>query len=277
MQVRFQIPQMKLKGSVLKGVPAFAWSLVALTLAFNAAFAQSSWPTYPNNTVISVTSGGYVGIGNAAPAGPFDVGNSFYTSTGTIWVRPQNANLEGGEIRLLGAGSNSTIYWDNWSSNARIFWGDTANHQLQVFNAGGGTTGLYVQGSVGIGTSSPQYTLSVNGTVGAKDIIVTSTGWPDYVFDRGYQLRPLSEVDKYIRNNHHLPGVPSEKEVAGDGLHVGVMQAKLLEKIEELTLYMIKQERENQVLRERLEKLEGVSGSRSSSLDPAPGHNSSRR
>ncbi len=68
-------------------------------------------------------------------------------------------------------------------------------------------------GNVGIGTIKPQYLLSVNGTIGAKDVIVTNSGWSDYVFRPGYRLRPLSEVGAYIRAHHHLPDIPSEAEV----------------------------------------------------------------
>jgi len=68
--------------------------------------------------------------------------------------------------------------------------------------------------------------------------------WPDYVFKPHYNLRSLSEVEQYIKTHQHLPDVPSEKEVKANGIDVGETQAILLRKIEELTLYMIKQEKE---------------------------------
>jgi hypothetical protein len=80
-------------------------------------------------------------------------------------------------------------------------------------------------GNVGIGTTDPQYKLAVNGAIGAKEVIVTSSGWPDYVFRPGYRLRPLSEVSSYIRANRHLPDIPSEAEVKENGVGVGEMQA----------------------------------------------------
>jgi hypothetical protein len=98
--------------------------------------------------------------------------------------------------------------------------------------------------------------LSVNGTIGTKDVIVTNTGWSDYVFRPGYRLRPLSEVNAYIQANHHLPDIPTEAEVKQKGVSVGEMQAKLLAKVEELTLHMIQREKENQELRERITRLE---------------------
>jgi len=94
-------------------------------------------------------------------------------------------------------------------------------------------------GNVGIGTSNPAYKLAVNGTIAAQEVIVTNTGWSDYVFRRDYRLRPLTEIDAYIHANHHLPDIPSEAEVKEHGVSVAEMQTKLLAKIEELTLHLI--------------------------------------
>ena len=112
-------------------------------------------------------------------------------------------------------------------------------------------------GNVGIGTTNPgAYKLAVEGIIGARDIIVTNVPWSDYVFRPGYRLRPLSEVNAFIQANHHLPDIPSEAEVKAQGVSVVEMQSKLLAKVEELTLHMIQQEKENQALRERIAQLE---------------------
>lgn len=121
---------------------------------------------------------------------------------------------------------------------------------------------IELMGAVGIGTPTPCSTgaptgcaLSVNGAIQAKEVVV-NTGWSDYVFDAGYHLQPLSEVAAYVKENKHLPGIPSAQEVAEKGISVGDIQAKLLAKIEELTLHMIDVESENHDLHRRLEKLE---------------------
>jgi len=116
----------------------------------------------------------------------------------------------------------------------------------------------YFAGNVGIGTSDPgTYKLAVNGTIRAKELVV-DTGWADYVFEDDYRLTPLSEVEAHIKEQKHLPGVPSAAEVAAHGVSIGEMQSKLLSKVEELTLHLIEQEkrlsaleRENRELRAR--------------------------
>jgi hypothetical protein len=104
-------------------------------------------------------------------------------------------------------------------------------------------------GNVGIGISSPQTKLGVNGTISAKKVKVTQTGWPDYVFNEHYALPNLLQVEQYINRYHHLPGIASEQEVKMNGLELGDNQANLLKKVEELTLYAIQQNKELEQLK----------------------------
>jgi hypothetical protein len=104
----------------------------------------------------------------------------------------------------------------------------------------------------------------VAGTIGAEEVIVSSTG-ADYVFQPGYHLSSLGEVSAYIKENHHLPGVPSAAEMRTNGLSLGETQVKLLAKVEELTLHMIEAddrnsrlERQNRELQERIARLEAI-------------------
>ena len=97
-------------------------------------------------------------------------------------------------------------------------------------------------GNVGIGTKNPQAKLAVNGDILAKSIRVntSSTYWPDYVFGEDYNLMSLKELEIYITQYHHLPGVPSANEVETKGeVDLREMNAVLLEKVEELTRYII--------------------------------------
>ncbi len=112
-------------------------------------------------------------------------------------------------------------------------------------------------GHWGIGTEAPcsDCMLAVDGKIRAKQIVVDS-GWSDYVFKPGYRLRPLEEVDAYIQQHGHLPGLPTEKEVAQHGIDVAEMNTKLLEKLEELTLYVIELKRGNEHLQKAVAALE---------------------
>jgi len=84
--------------------------------------------------------------------------------------------------------------------------------------------------------------ITVNGTIKTKEVNVTLNGWADYVFKDDYPLLPLADVQSYIQKYNHLPNIPSESEVLKDGVNLGEMNVKLLEKIEELTLYTIQQD-----------------------------------
>ncbi len=117
-------------------------------------------------------------------------------------------------------------------SGNRFIWG--------VYN----TVSNYFPNNVFIGYNPnnrrPIYDLEVAGTIRAEEIIV-DTGWADFVFDDDYDLMSIDEVDDYISENGHLPGVPTTYEVADNGVSLGESQAQLLQKIEELTLYLIEQ------------------------------------
>lgn len=106
------------------------------------------------------------------------------------------------------------------------------------------TSGGNITGNVNIGSSSLQKDLSVNGNIKTRKIKVTQTDWADYVFDSAYQLSSLQAVENFIQQNKHLPDVPSAKEVKANGIDLGDNQVVLLKKIEELTLYIIQQNKQ---------------------------------
>jgi hypothetical protein len=103
------------------------------------------------------------------------------------------------------------------------------------------------------------YRLTVIGGILAEKVKIalhtdaTNWSWPDYVFKKDYKLLPLNELESFIKKNKHLPGIPSESEVKKDGLDVVEMDAALLKKIEELTLYLIEIKKENETFRKVLE------------------------
>ncbi|HVI44012.1 MAG TPA: hypothetical protein VM802_04065 [Chitinophaga sp.] len=110
------------------------------------------------------------------------------------------------------------------------------------FSTNNGTEQMRIDpwGNVGIGTKKTNgYKLAVEGAIGARRVRVTQESWADYVFDHTYQLPSLQEVEAYVKTEKHLPGIPSQTEISRDGLDLGDMQKLQMQKIEELTLYVI--------------------------------------
>lgn len=131
-----------------------------------------------------------------------------------------------------------------------------------MFKLNAGDSWMALDGNLGVGTMSPQSKLAVDGTVTAREFVATLDGWPDFVFDDDYWLMPLEELEAEVRSLGHLPGIPSAQEVATAGVGIGEMQAKLLLKVEELTLYLFELARENERLRARIASVEERAGAR---------------
>lgn len=111
-------------------------------------------------------------------------------------------------------------------------------------------------GSVGIGCDDTHgYKLAVNGNILCEEVLVRKyANWPDYVFEENYPLLPLSELESYISSNKHLPEMPSAKEVLDNGVNLGHISAALLKRVEELTKYIIEQQKEINSLKARVDK-----------------------
>lgn len=98
-------------------------------------------------------------------------------------------------------------------------------------------------GNIGIGMINPQNKLDVRGKIHSQSVVVDMLGWSDYVFKKDYQLPSLQEVKAYIDQNQHLPEIPSEQQIAKEGLNLGEMNKLLMKKVEELTLYLIEKDK----------------------------------
>ncbi|GAK48861.1 hypothetical protein U14_00072 [Candidatus Moduliflexus flocculans] len=133
--------------------------------------------------------------------------------------------------------------------------GAAANPTIRFRDDGTGSDKMVVNVQTG--------NVQIDGKLTVKEVLVKTNVWADFVFDKGYQLMPLSDVEQHISTQKHLPGIPSAQEVAANGISVGEMQAKLLQKVEELTLHLIDQDKklaalqqENEALKESIEQLQ---------------------
>jgi len=187
-----------------------------------------------DNKVISIPrSTGYVGIGTVNPEYKLEI------NEGEIGIRGYNSSryIRFSEINYRGAfinydGSSNTLNIGVHESDDKHFSNDD-----KVINIPRNT------GNVGIGTTNPgTYKLAVKGKIRAEEIKV-ETSWADYVFNEGYELPTLDEVEKHIREKGHLINIPSAGDVAENGVELGEMNKLLLEKVEELTLYLLEHQK----------------------------------
>ena len=198
----------------------------------------------------------------AGAISPVDTQNWTTAYSGALFTdgsRAMGGNLDLGGNSITNISTNSLIYAGGQSVAQKYVdvAGDTMTGALGLSTGGltVGSTQLVVlaNGNVGIGEANPTNKLAVNGTIKCKEVIVTLDGWSDFVFDDDYKLMPLNKVYEFIQQNGHLPGIPSAEDVASGGVKMGEMQAKLLQKVEELTLHLIALERENRKLKHRLD------------------------
>ncbi|MCT4602043.1 MAG: hypothetical protein N4A59_03930 [Marinifilum sp.] len=157
------------------------------------------------------------------------------------------------------------LYYDTNTNDRQYFYAprvDEVNGNepsiaalLGIYNETQLSGDLSVDGNLGIKTtSSSEFPLAVNGKIRAKEVKVESD-WADFVFKDDYQLMQLSDLEEFIQENGHLPKIPTEKEVEENGVSLGKMNSKLLQKIEELTLYMIEVNQRMELLEKENEEL----------------------
>ncbi|WP_316810314.1 hypothetical protein [Pedobacter heparinus] len=180
------------------------------------SYAQNSFPpsgdAFVSGKIISSLAGADIG-------GHLELRNPAKTANGVAssWII----------FNMAGSYGNSLQFWayDNIGCSS----GGMCSSRLTLMD----------NGNLGIGTTTPSSKLAVNGNIRAQEVKVENANWPDYVFTKDYRLPTLEQTEQHIKEKGHLPGIPSAVEVKTNGIDLGEMNAKLLQKIEELTLYII--------------------------------------
>jgi hypothetical protein len=192
-----------------------------------------------NFNQLNLNTNGNVGIGNAEPDAPLTVygSSNFYPIRHTL----------GGDVRQFSI--------RHYFTNPQF----VNNLYPIILGTGGGNQPIILDAArVGIGTANPDSQLAVNGTIHSKEVKVDMIGWSDFVFKKEYNLPTLEEVEKHIAEKGYLKNIPGEEEVLKNGINLGEMDAKLLQKIEELTIYAIEQNKKIEQQAKEIEILKAI-------------------
>lgn len=199
-----------------------------------------------------------VGINNTAPQNRLEITHGTANQSGLRFTNLTSSSPATllNQTKFLTVNASGDVVLASANSSARMSAesaGWLANgDNLQNTNSGGVVIGS------GVGKTPAGYRLYVADgilTEKVKVAVKSTDDWSDHVFEKGYHLRSLGEVERYINQEKHLPGIPSAKEVVREGVDVGKMDARLLEKVEEMTLYLISIQKEVNALRQENQSL----------------------
>lgn len=213
-----------------------------IVIGYGAAGNGSNTVTLGNDNIVGTYLKGNVVIGTGSLSVGSDLNvNGAARFNNDVDIIGELMSVADGGLRI-GDNNGSGIEYGLYNANGLSM--STFRYDNSSFSYGNNALNISSEGTVGIGISASTDRLTVNGSIHAKEVRVDLTGsLADYVFKPTYNLMPLSQVEQYVKTNSHLPEIPSAVEVSKNGVSVGEMQNKLLQKVEELTLYMIDQQK----------------------------------
>ncbi len=197
---------------------------------------------------------GSIGIGAASPGNKLEITHGTSGNSGlrfTNLTSSSTAATSSGKV--LSVNSSGDVVLEQAPTSS--YWSVSGFDANTIINNNSGP--VFIGNATGITSLSSGYKLYVSDGIVAERVKVRlkTAAWPDYVFSDDYTLQPLSEIEKYIRQNKHLPGIISAEEVKKEGIEIGETNAALLKKIEELTLYMINADKQIKTLQEEVKQL----------------------
>lgn len=236
-------------------------SVVAQT---GTATSGSAFAVY-NSTpaaLLWVGGDGNVGVNTTSPTTKLAVSVAANSLQNLLSLENTDSSGAGAQFSFIHAGAVKGSLISRWDGAAwEMRLGGAADYGSYLsFFTNNGSLGermrIAANGNVGVGVSNPSYKMEVDGSVRATSFVSNSTTYADFVFKPDYKLRPLADVAAAIQRDGHLPDIPSEAEVKAQGVDLARQQAKLLQKVEELTLYAIEQNKRIEAMSEKIVRLE---------------------
>ena len=260
----------------------FVYSILLITCAFSLNCYSQSW-SYGTNKIFAYPDTTKVGIGISSPTerlhinkGALKIGNSSSAADRSInmlkigdgnyvqigeWEADDMLSFKANRYNFtngnVGIGITNPRY--KLDVDGKLFlrtyeWKNACAYSYLIKLNTIENSWINTPGYIGIGTEHPHHKLDVRGAIRADEIYVNIATGADFVFDDSYKLRSLSELNKFVQEYQHLPEIPSANEMRTNGVNMNEFQMQLLQKIEELTLYVIQQEQRIQELENQIAK-----------------------